>query len=29
MAPGNNITGGKRKTAKTRPGDKWLQEMLN
>jgi len=29
MAPGNNITGGKRRSGKTRPGDKWLAEILN
>ena len=29
MAPGNNITGGKRKSGKTTPGDKWLAEILN
>jgi transposase len=29
LAPGNNITGGKRRTAKTTNGDKWLAEILN
>jgi transposase len=29
MCPGNNITGGKRRSGKTTYGDKWLQEMLN
>jgi transposase len=29
LAPGNNITGGKRRSGKTRPGDKWLAEILN
>ncbi|HET9078892.1 MAG TPA: IS110 family transposase [Acidimicrobiales bacterium] len=29
MAPGTNITGGKRHSGKTRPGDRWLGEMLN
>ncbi|HET6949103.1 MAG TPA: IS110 family transposase [Acidimicrobiales bacterium] len=29
VAPGNNITGGKRRSGKTTYGDKWLQEILN
>ena len=29
MAPGNNITGGKRRSGKTTKGDKWLGEILN
>lgn len=29
VAPGNNVTGGKRRSGKTRPGDRWLGEMLN
>jgi transposase len=29
LAPGTNITGGKRRSGKTRPGDRWLGEMLN
>ncbi len=29
VAPGTNITGGKRRSGKTRPGDRWLGEMLN
>ena len=29
LAPGTNITGGKRRSGKTRPGDPWLGEMLN
>ncbi len=28
MCPGNNITGGKRKSGTTTKGDKWLQEIL-
>lgn len=28
MAPGNNITGGKRRSGKTTKGDVWLSEML-
>ena len=29
LAPGTNITGGKRRSGKTSPGDKWLGEILN
>ena len=29
MCPGNNITGGKRKSGKTRDGNLWLGEILN
>jgi len=29
MAPGSNITGGKRRDGKTTHGDRWLGEMLN
>lgn len=29
MAPGSNITGGKRRSGKTTKGDKWLGEILN
>jgi transposase len=29
LAPGNNITGGKRRSTKTTNGDKWLTEILN
>lgn len=29
LAPGTNITGGKRRSGKTKPGDRWLGEMLN
>jgi transposase len=29
VAPGNNVTGGKRRSGKTTYGDKWLQEILN
>ena len=29
LAPGNNITGGKRRSGKTTPGDRWLGEILN
>lgn len=29
VAPGNNITGGKRRSGRTTYGDKWLQEILN
>ena len=29
MCPGNNITGGKRKSGKTRDGNVWLGEVLN
>jgi len=29
ICPGNNITGGKRRSGKTRDGNKWLGEILN
>lgn len=29
VCPGNNITGGKRRTGKTAKGDRWLGEVLN
>jgi transposase len=29
VAPGNNITGGKRRSGRTTQGDKWLGEILN
>lgn len=29
MCPGNNITGGKRRSGKTRDGNRWLGEILN
>lgn len=29
MSPGNNITGGKRRSGTTTKGDRWLREMLN
>jgi transposase len=29
MCPGNNITGGKRRSGKTNKGDRWLGEILN
>ncbi|MDA8283819.1 MAG: IS110 family transposase [Actinomycetota bacterium] len=29
MCPGNNITGGKRRSGKTNKGDRWLAEILN
>jgi transposase len=29
VAPGTNITGGKRRSGATRPGDRWLGEILN
>lgn len=29
LCPGNNITGGKRRSGKTNPGDRWLGEVLN
>jgi len=29
VAPGNNITGGKRRSGKTTKGDRWLGEILN
>lgn len=29
MCPGNNITGGKRRSGKTRDGNRWLAEILN
>jgi transposase len=29
LAPGTNITGGKRRSGKAKPGDRWLGEMLN
>jgi len=29
MCPGNNITGGKRRSGKTNNGDRWLAEILN
>lgn len=29
LAPGTNITGGKRRSGRTRPGDRWLGEILN
>ncbi len=29
VAPGSNITGGKRRSGQTTKGDKWLGEMLN
>jgi transposase len=29
LAPGNNITGGKRRSGRTTQGDKWLGEILN
>ncbi|MHB1929359.1 MAG: IS110 family RNA-guided transposase [Acidimicrobiales bacterium] len=29
VAPGTNITGGKRRSGKTRQGDRWLGEILN
>ena len=29
MCPGNNITGGKRRSGKTNPGNRWLGEILN
>jgi transposase len=29
LAPGNNITGGKRRPARTMPGNQWLGEILN
>lgn len=29
VTPGTNITGGKRRSGRTRPGDRWLGEILN
>ena len=29
MCPGNNITGGKRRSGKTNQGNRWLGEILN